>query len=137
MTKYTVVLDTNVYLSGIIFGGNSGHLLDLAIEGKLTIISSAAILLEISDKLKNKFHWNKEQIIVTIKSIAKLSEVVTPKKKLQIVKKDKDDNKIIEAAYESDSDFIITGDKHLLEIKKYQNIHIISPSQFLSVYFKK
>lgn len=136
MTKYKVVLDTNVYLSGIIFGGNSRHILVLAVEGKLTIISSAAILLEISDKLKNKFHWNKEQIIVTIKSIAKLSEVVTPKKKLQIVKKDKDDNKIIEAAVETNVDFIITGDKHLLEINKYLDIRIVSPSQFLSVYFQ-
>lgn len=137
MTKYKVVLDTNVYLSGIIFGGNARHILDLTIEGKITTVTSPAILLEISDKLKNKFHWNKEQIIVTIKSIAKLGEVVTPKEKLQIVKKDKNDNKIIEAAYVADADFIITGDKHLLDIKKYQGIRIISPTQFLSIYFKK
>lgn len=137
MTKYKVVLDTNVYLSGIIFGGNSRHILDLAIEGKIAAVASPAILLEIAEKLKNKFYWNKEQIIVTIKSIAKLSEVVTPKKKLQIVMKDKDDNKIIEAADEANVDFIITGDKHLLEIKKYLDIRIISPSQFLSVYFTR
>lgn len=137
MTKYKVVLDTNVYLSGIIFGGNSRHILDIAIKGKIAVVTSPVILLEISDKLKNKFHWNKEQIIVTIKSIAKSSEVVTPKEKLQIVKKDSSDNKIIEVAVEANTDFIISGDKHLLDIKKYQNIRIISPAQFLAIYFKK
>ncbi len=137
MTKYKVVLDTNVYLSGIIFGGNSRHILDLAIDGKIATFTSAAILLELSDKLKNKFHWDKEQIVITIKSIAKLCVVITPKRKLQIVKKDKSDNKIIEAAVEENADFIVTGDKHLLDIKKYQNIHIIAPSQFLSLYLRK
>lgn len=136
MTKYKVVLDTNVYLSGIIFGGNCRHILDLAIEGKLNTFSSAAILLEIAEKLKNKFHWDKEQIVVTIKSIAKLGEVITVKKKLKVVKKDESDNKIIEAAVSAKADFIVTGDKHLLEIKKYQNTRIITPTHFLSVYFK-
>jgi predicted nucleic acid-binding protein len=52
------------------------------------------------------------------------------------VKADKDDNKIIEAAVEAKADFIISGDKHLLEMKKYQRIKIVSPSQFLTKYFQ-
>lgn len=137
MTKYKVVLDTNVYLSGIIFGGNCRHILDLAIKWELATISSAAILLEIAGKLKNKFHWDKEQIVVTIKSIAKLGEVITVKRRLKIVKKDESDNKIIEAAVSAKADFIVTGDKHLLEIKKYQDTRIITLAQFLLIYFKK
>lgn len=136
MTRPIVVLDTNVYLSGIIFGGNSRHLLDLTIAKKITAITSPAILLEISQKLEKKFKWNKNQIFLTIKTIAKSAKLVTPSKKLLIVKVDKNDNKIIEAAVESKANFIISGDKHLLRIKKYQQIKIVSPAEFLALYFK-
>lgn len=136
MTKFSVVLDTNVYLSGIIFGGNARHILDLIIERKITAVTSPAILLEISEKLDNKFKWGKNQIIVTVKTIAKTANVVVPRIKIDVVKSDKNDNKIIEAAVESEANYIITGDKHLLQIKKYQKIKIVSPSPFLSIYLQ-
>lgn len=137
MTKVKVVLDTNIYLSGIIFGGNSRHILDLVIEKRIAVFISPVILLEISQKLERKFGWNKEQVITAIKIVSKTAFLVYPNQKLHVVKADKNDNKIIEAAVESGANFIITGDKHLLQIKKYQEIKIISPSQFLSNYFQK
>lgn len=137
MTEISVVLDTNIYLSGIIFGGNSRHILDLVIHKKIKAYTSPSILLEIADKLEKKFHWHKEQIIITIKTIAKTVIVVKPQKRLRVVKMDKSDNKIIEAALESGADYIISGDKHLLEMKSYQGIKIVSPSSFLSIYFQK
>lgn len=134
MTK-KVVLDTNVYLSGIIFGGNSRHILDLIVEKKLIAISSPQILLEISQKLKVKFRRSDEQILSIIKTIGNAAKIVKPKLKLNIVNEDKSDNKIIEAAIAGKTQFIITGDKHLLKIKRYQKIKIVSPAQFLSEYF--
>lgn len=138
MTKVVrIVLDTNVYLSGIIFGGNSRHILDILISKKASAITSPAILLEISQKLEKKFKWSKDQIIVIIKTLAKTAIVVKPKKRLNIVKIDKTDNKIIEAAVEGEVDYIITGDKHLLQIGKYQDIKIISPVKFLSIFLRE
>lgn len=133
MTKYRVVLDTNVYLSGIIFGGNPKHILDLILDRKITAFTSPAILLEISQKLQEKFGWSKNQILTTVKTLAKTVTVVSPQRKLNVVKSDKTDNKIIEAAVEAEADYIITGDKHLLQIRKYQNIKIVFPSSFLSI----
>lgn len=137
MIRLKVVLDTNVYLSGIIFGGNSRHILDLVIGKKIIAITSPLILLEISQKLDKKFKWNKEQVLVTIKTLAKSAIVVSPKKRLRVVKADKKDNKIIEAGVEGAADYIISGDKHLLEIKKHQNIKIVSPAKFLSIFLQK
>lgn len=137
MTKIKVVLDTNIYLSGIIFGGNSRHILDLLIKKRIIAFISPSILLEISQKLKDKFHWSTEQIQVTVKTIAKTAIVVNPQEKLNVVKSDKDDNRILEAAIESEADYIITGDKHLLQIKNYQDIEIVSPVNFLTIYSKK
>lgn len=137
MTKPAVVLDTNVYLSGIIFGGNSRHILDLIIENKISAITSPAILLEISQKLEKKFKWSRNQTLVIIKTIGKSAKLVCPQKKLSIVRADKSDNKIIEAAIESKANYIVTGDRHLLQIRKYQQIKILSPAEFLTIYFKK
>lgn len=137
MTKHRVVLDTNIYLSGIIFGGNSRHVLDLIIKKKIKAISSPAILLEISQKLKQKFKWSQDQIFLTIKTIIKTTKIVKPKEVLRAVKADKSDNKIIEAAVESKSNYIISGDKHLLKIKKYKKVRIVTPAEYLSIYLKK
>ncbi|MBM3283611.1 putative toxin-antitoxin system toxin component, PIN family [Candidatus Gottesmanbacteria bacterium] len=137
MTKLKVVKDTNIYLSGIIFGGNSRHILDILIEKKIIGIASPAILLEISQKLEKKFKWGKEQILITIKTIGKTATIIRPKKRLNIVTTDKNDNKIIEAGVEGRADYIITGDRHLLRIKKYGNIKIVSPAEFLSLYLKQ
>ncbi|EKD65502.1 MAG: hypothetical protein ACD_50C00069G0002 [uncultured bacterium] len=135
MTKFKAVLDTNIYLSGIIFGGNAKHILDLVIEDKITVFISPAIFLEIAEKLEQKFNWDKNRIITVVKTISKTATAVNPKQKINAVKADRNDNKIIEAAVESNADFIITGDKHLLNLKKYREIKIVSPSQFLTKYF--
>ncbi len=133
MIKYRVVLDTNIYLSGIIFGGNCRRILDLVIEKKVISFTSTPILLELSEKLDRKFHWNKGQIITTVKFISKTVSLVFPKQKLDVIKMDKSDNKIIEAAVTADSDFIVTGDNHLLKVKRFNDIKIVSPAQFLKL----
>ena len=136
MTDIRAVLDTNVYLSGIIFGGNCRHILDLSIAKKITTFISPAILLEIAQKLQAKFHWNNNQIKITIKTIGKTATLVKPKIKLDVVRSDISDNKILETAIESNSDYIISGDNHLLNIKKFKNIKIVSPAEFLNQYLK-
>ncbi|MCG2691218.1 putative toxin-antitoxin system toxin component, PIN family [Microgenomates group bacterium] len=137
MTSWRVVLDTNVYLSGIIFGGNCRHILDLMIKKEIKVVISPAILLEISQKLKQKFKWSQNQIFTVIKTLIKSTKAVQPKIKIRVVKMDKSDDKIIEAAVTGRVNYIISGDKHLLKIKKYQGVKIVTPADFLSIYFKK
>lgn len=136
MTDIKAVLDTNVYLSGIIFGGNCRHILDLSIAKKITTYISPGSLLEIAQKLQAIFHWNSNQITITIKTISKTAILVKPKIKIDVVRFDTSDNKILETAIESNSDYIISGDKHLLNIKKFKKIKIVSPAQFLNHYLK-
>ena len=137
MTKPRVVLDTNIYLSGIIFGGNCRHILDLMIKKKIKAVISPAILLEISQKLKQKFKWSQTQIFTTIKTIIKSTKAVQPKIKIKVVKADKSDDKIIEAAVTGSANYIVSGDQHLLKIKQYQKIKIVTPQEFLLICFKK
>ena len=133
MIKPSVVLDTNIYLSAIIFGGVPRKILELVFQEKIILYTSPEILLEIAIKLKDKFNWSDEKVKKTIKSIANIAILVRPKVKLDIIKKDPSDNKILEAAVSSKSEFIISGDKHLLDIQQFKNIKIIKARKFLDL----
>ena len=130
--RLKVVLDTNIYLSAILFGGKPRKIISLAKDKKIDVIVSPKILLEVSNKLHSKFGWNEEQVKQVIKAIGKIASVVEPSKKLVIVKSDPSDNKILECAVDSKATFIVTGDKHLLDIGKYKKITILSPEKFLN-----
>ena len=129
-----VVLDSNIYISGIIFGGNPRKIIDLIIEGKIKSYISSDILDEIKEVLeRDKFRFTPDitqQIIIEIES---LSEFVIPKIKHSAVNRDFDDNKIIDCAIESKADYIITGDDDLLSLKEYKSIKIINAFDFINI----
>jgi len=129
-----VVLDTNVYISGILFGGNSRRILDLIIEGKLRLFVTDEILDELRGVLqRKKFDFPNENIHHVISEIELVSELITPTKHHQVVDRDPDDNIIIDCAVASGSDFIISGDNDLLEIESFKSSKIVSPSYFLEL----
>lgn len=136
MIKSKVVLDTNIYLSAIIFGGMPRKVLELGFEEKIIVFISPAILLEIALKFKEKFSWEEAKIIPTIQIISQLAKIIKPRKKIRFVKKDSSDNKIIELAAETKADFIITGDRHLLELKRFFRIKIMNPADFYLQFLK-
>jgi putative PIN family toxin of toxin-antitoxin system len=129
-----VVLDSNIYISGIIFSGNPRKIIDLVIEGKIKLCISSDILIEIKEVLeRDKFGFSSDitqQIILEIES---LSEFITPTKKHSAVKRDAGDNIIIDCAVEADADYIITGDDDLLSLKKYKRIKIINAGDFIKL----
>lgn len=126
-----VVLDTNVYLSGIIFGGKPKIILNLIQNNKLKNYTSPPILLELSDKLHQKFLWTTADIQNALKAINIISTVIKPKLPLSVIKQDPTDNKILECARDVKADYIISGDKHLLQLKRFNAIKIMRPSDLL------
>jgi putative PIN family toxin of toxin-antitoxin system len=130
-----IVLDTNVFISGIIFGGYSKEILEAAVEGKVQLAVSDDILNEISEVLqRKKFNFMPSITRQIISEIEKISEVITPKQSFKAVKRDPADNIIIDCAFEAKADFIITGDKDLLELKEFKNIEIVNPKKFKEEY---
>ncbi|MBI4130649.1 putative toxin-antitoxin system toxin component, PIN family [Candidatus Roizmanbacteria bacterium] len=126
-----VVLDTNVYLSGIIFGGKPKIILSLIQSNKLQNYTSLQILLELSDKLHQKFLWTALDVQYALKAISITSIVIKPKLPLTVIRQDPTDNKILECARDAKVDYIITGDKHLLQLKRFGGIEIVRPGEFL------
>lgn len=136
---YRVVFDTNVYLSAILYGGKPEALLGLSRGRKkrIELITSPSILKEIADVLsRDKFNWPEPGIVKAIRHIARIAKIVEPKSTISVLS-DKSDNRVLECATESKANFIISGDNHLLDLKKYQNISILKPAQFLELLEKE
>ena len=126
-----VVFDTNVFISAFVIpGGKAEEAYLHAIKGDFTLYSSVAILHETAQKLREKFGWEKNRIARLLKTIAKIAIVIKTQPYLHLLA-DEPDNRIIECAMEAKAELIVTGDKHLLSLKHFQDIDIISLSGFL------
>lgn len=127
-----VVLDTNICISAILFGGNPERIRKLSKEKKLEILISEAIIAEVAEVLRKKFNWKSWQISQIIDEIRETATLIIPDQTLSMTKKDEDDNRILECAVEGKVQYIVSGDKqHLLPLKEYQGVKILSPAEFL------
>lgn len=128
-----VVLDTNVYISAVLFGGNPEEIRKLSKEGKIEVLISEAIISEIADVLRRKFNWESWQISQLIDDIREVSTLIIPRQSISLIADDAD-NRILECALEGNAQYIISGDKrHLLPLKGYRDIRILSPDEFLGL----
>ncbi len=125
-----VVNDTNVWLSALYFSGNEAKIVKLIEEEKIISVTSLFILNELKEKMIYKFNTPSFAANATISYIKSISEVVFLKGK-DFGLRDKADNQILETAVIGKCEWLITGDKDLLVLKKYQNIQIIQSAKFL------
>ena len=125
------VFDTNIYISALITkGGRAEEAWLLAVEGRVEVYTSAAILTETAGKLREKFHWEDEWIKKAVRHIAVVARVVKPGFRLAILK-DRPDNRILECARHAGAEVIVTGDRHLLSITSFEGIRIVTLADFL------
>ena|SRR3989338_1159986 len=129
-----VVLDTNVFVSGIHWQGASEKILRFWFLNKFELVSSAETLDEFVKTMASfKIPMKIEDVLWWESLIIEKSENVAPKRKINVVKDDSDDNKFVEVALEGKADYIVTQDKHLLRIKEFEGISIITPEEFLRI----
>ena len=126
-----VVFDTNVYLSSLFWLGNPRKCIILAKLNKVQAFSSQPIVEEIRSKLIKKFGVSTEESDTIIDNILSYTTVIKPDSSFKIAINDPDDHKFIDCAVESKAQFIVSGDRHLLALKKVRNISILNPTGFL------
>ena len=127
-----IVLDTNVLISAILFGGKPRKILDRVVEGKVDLFISQPILEELEEVLKSsKFKYPPEIAQAVLTELNSLAKLIIPTVRLNVIEKDPDDDRILECAMEAKADFIISGDKHLLSLQKFRGISIQSPQTWL------
>lgn len=132
-----VVIDTNVFISSF-FGGLPREIINLWKTGEITLCLSQEIIEEYIEALARMGLQDKKELHQLTRLFAEgyNSIFTTTPSKIDIVKDDPDDNKFIECAVALDCKIIISGDKHLNTIKKYIDIHILSPGEFIKKYFE-
>ncbi|MBI2327071.1 putative toxin-antitoxin system toxin component, PIN family [Candidatus Curtissbacteria bacterium] len=136
-----VVLDTNIYIAAALKNSFSAEIIELVTRSNdLTAITSEEILTELTQKLKDKFHWREENIDYFVASVRKIAEVVEIKEKVSVILRDPEDNKILECAVSGEADLIVTLDQDLIKLKKFRGIGIVHSKTLawtLPEYFKK
>jgi putative PIN family toxin of toxin-antitoxin system len=133
-----VTADTNILISGIIFPkGKPFQLLEMAREGKINMTVSEPILDEMADVLARKFGWPPHEIAEARRRVQRMARTVTPAVQLNVVKEDPDDNRIVECAVSAGSDYIVSGDKDLLRLGRYDAIRIVMVADFLEIAAKQ
>ena len=125
-----VVFDTNILLSSTLWAGSVAQkLLFKLIKNDVKIFTSEAILSEYSGVLKRDFGYSEKETQNIMGKVVLFANLVAPIEKLDVVRDDPEDNKVIECAIASSSDYLITYDKHLLKIKSFRKINIITPEE--------
>lgn len=124
---FRVVLDTNVLVSAIISNGKSRDLLKKGIANQYAIVTSDLIIKELIAVLRRpKFQINETELQRIILALIEIAEVVSVKTKIIAIKEDPKDDMIIETAIDGCADIIVTGDSHLLALKAFREVKIIS-----------
>jgi hypothetical protein len=129
-----VVIDTNVVISAFLFEGGPGELVPLWKSGRINPLASRGIIDEYLRVLTYpKFRLTPEEIdFILYQEILPHFEIVRAKPGPVIVRDDPSDDKFIRCAKAGKAKRIISGDRHLLRLKQYQTIKILTPAQFLA-----
>lgn len=141
MAKARVVLDTNVYISALLWTGIPHRLLRLAEAGDLTFVTTPAIMEELREALgRPKFRLRirdlQTSVAELVESLLSIVEVVQDLPIEPVIKRDPDDDKILACAAAAQAEWIISGDHHLLNVKRYKGIRIVTPTQFSRIWNK-
>jgi uncharacterized protein len=129
-----VVLDTNVIVSALVFGGVPRGILELAQAGQCELFYSQPIQTEVRRVLAEKFDWPQAMLQQALPVLWSMGTLVAPLITLNAVPADPDDNRILECAVEAQAQVVVSGDHHLLTLKNYRSISIVTPRQFIEVF---
>ncbi len=126
-----LVLDTNTALSGLLWGGTPGRLIDAAEAGRIELTGSAALLAELQGVLsREKFARQLARRGLTVSDVfdgyAALVVIVIPANITPTVTRDPSDDQVLAAASAAQADLIVSGDAHLLDLKRFQGIEIVN-----------
>jgi uncharacterized protein len=127
-----VVLDSNIYVSALTLpGGRADAALAAALTGDYVALLSEPILGEILGVLGRSFSHDKEELARAALFLSDLAEHVSPRRRLSVLE-DEPDNRILECAIEGDAELIVTGDKTMLRLGRFEGVEIVSLRAFLT-----
>ena len=134
-----VVVDSNVIISGLTAAaGNPHNILEAWRRGEIILLTCPAIVEEIAEVLGRPFfrdrrHITEEDVSRARRVLEMDATMVVPRVPLDVVEDDPDDDRVLECALEGSADYIVSGDHHLLDLRRFRHIPILTPRQFLAI----
>jgi len=135
--KLKVLLDTNIWISGILFSGNEEKIVDYAFDGKFQSIIPFQLIEEFKRVMIDKFKLSHDDVLDSINEIIQVSEIVDFEDSDDIEVRDLDDKPILKAAKISQCDYLVTGDKDIKVLDSIEKTKIISSKEFLRILEKE
>jgi putative PIN family toxin of toxin-antitoxin system len=125
------VLDTNIFISALFWKGSPHKIVRRGLAGEFVIIISQEIIAEITETLGQKFKLPSNEIETFIEVIVLGSETIRPSSRIHAIIEDPADNKIIECAIAGEANYVVSGDRHVLNLQRYRGVAIVTPRSFL------
>lgn len=133
-----ITIDTNIMVSALGWNGAEASVVEMILESKLELYLSTEILSEFFRVVKYpKFRFTDSEIDGFIGRLLSNSVIVNSSQPVKVIIDDPADNKILECALEGKSEYIISGDRHLLNLGEYEGIKILRAADFLKVLDKE
>lgn len=127
------VVDTNITVSGLLFGGVPLKIIQAALGRRFIWVTSPVLIDETERVMRSeKFGLTKQEIHVLTAPILGITEIVVPAKTIDVIKRCPADNRVLECAAEGQCSVIVSGDRRdLLSLKRYNGVEIITARQFI------
>jgi len=134
-----ITVDTNTLISATFWNGPSDRIISKVEAREIQLILSEEIIKEYAEvldyeEIKDKIRDKNLAMKHSVNKIISISTIIEPKTRLNVIKDDPDDNKILECAIAGKVDCIVSNDRHLLKLKTFQNIPILTPDDFVEKY---
>jgi len=131
------VLDTNVLVSAIISTGTPYRIYESWRDESFDLIISLPLFSELEEvlaraRIRKRIRWP-SRADELLRAVQDRAVWVDPEQKITHVAADPDDNRILEAGVEGSAGYIVTGDRHLLDLDEFEGIDIVTPAHFLAI----
>jgi hypothetical protein len=134
-----VVLDTNVAVSAAVSPkGPPAEIVRAWRAHSLTWVTSPLLLDELertlfSPRIRRYLAWGEDEIAEFLATVRQAAEVTSPTDRIDVIRDDPADNRVLEAAVSAQADYIVSGDHDLLNLKTYEGVQIVTPARFVAI----
>jgi putative PIN family toxin of toxin-antitoxin system len=126
-----VVLDTNVIISSLLFGGVPREVFQECVRGEPRLLTSDALLTELAGVLgRPRFGLSADAVRAMVGEVVSAAETVTTTTEVTAIAEAPPDNAVLACAVDGSADHVVSGDGHLLELGVYQNIPILTARKY-------
>ncbi len=126
------MLDTNILVSALGWRGRERVVYERCQAGVMHLATSPELLDELARVLRYpKFLFTESEIQAFLRDVTAIARLVRPKQRIDVIQPDPDDNRVLECAIEAQAKWIVSGDPHLLDLREYKGIQILSAAAAL------